>query len=88
MRSKSMASGNIYKDGGRYDVSLTVVDFTDITNTIVPIFYKNPITGIKYYDQIDWCKINSLMVNRIHLTVEGINSIINIKPGRILGRSF
>ena len=52
MRSKSMASGNIDKSVGRSDVSLTVVYFTDITNTIVPIFNKNPIIGIKYYDHI------------------------------------
>ncbi len=81
-------SGKIYKYGGKSAVSLTIVDFTDITNTIVPFFNKNPIIGIKLYDYLDWCKIHSLMINCSHLTVEGINSIRKIKSGMNIGRSF
>ena len=81
-------SGKIYKYSGKSAVSLSIVDFTDITNTIVPFFNKNPIFGIKLYDYLDWCKIHSLMVNRSHLTVEGINSIRKIKSGMNMGRSF
>ena len=81
-------SGKIYKYGGKSAVSLTIVDFTDITNTIVPFFNKNPIIGIKFYDYLDWCKIHSLMNNRSHFTVEGINSIRKIKSGMNIGRSF
>jgi hypothetical protein len=64
------------------------LDFTDITNIIVPFFNKNPIIGIKLYDYLDWCKIHSLMINRSHLTVEGINSIRKIKLGMNTGRKF
>ena len=81
-------SGKIYKYGGKSAVSLTIVGFTDITGIIVPFFNKNPIIGIKLYDYLDWCKIHSLMVNRAHLTVEGINSIRDIKSGINRGRSF
>ena len=81
-------SGKIYKYGGKSAVSLTIVDFTDITNIIVPFFNKNPLIGIKLYDYLDWCKIHSLMINRSHLTVEGINSIRKIKSGMNIGRSF
>ncbi len=81
-------SGKIYKYGGKSAVSLTIVDFTDVTNTIVPFFNKNPIIGIKLYDYLDWCKIHSLMINRSHLTLEGINSIRKIKSGMNIGRSF
>ena len=81
-------SGKIYKYGGKSAVSLTIVDFTDITNIIVPFFNKNAIIGIKLYDYLDWCKIHSLMINRAHLTVEGINSIREIKSGMNIGRSF
>ena len=81
-------SGKIYKYGGKSAVSLTIVGFTDITNTIIPFFNKNPIIGIKLYDYIDWCKIHSLMINRSHLTVEGINSIRKIKSGMNKGRSL
>ena len=81
-------SGNIYKYSGKSAISLTVVDFNQITNTIVPFFNKYPIIGVKLYDYLDWCKIHSLMVNRSHLTVEGINSIRKIKSGMNMGRSF
>lgn len=81
-------SGKIYKYGGKSAVSLTILDFTDITNIIVPFFNKNPIIGIKLYDYLDWCKIHSLMINRAHLTVEGIKSIREIKSGMNTGRSF
>ena len=83
-----LGSGKIYKYGGKSAVSLSIVDFTDITNIIVPFFNKNAIIGIKLYDYLDWCKIHSLMINRAHLTVEGINSIREIKSGMNIGRSF
>lgn len=75
------ASGKISKYNGKYAVSLTIVDFTDISKIIVPFFNKNPIIGIKLYDYLDGCKIHSLMMNRSHFTVEGINSIRKIKFG-------
>jgi hypothetical protein len=43
---------------------------------------------MKLYDYLDWCKIHSLMLNRSHLTVEGINSIRKIKSGMNTGRNF
>lgn len=85
---KYFGSGNIYKYGGKSAVSLTIVDFTDITNTIIPFFNKYPIMGIKLYDYLDWCKIHSLMINRSHLTVEGISSIREIKSSMNKGRNF
>lgn len=81
-------SGKVYKYGGKSAVSLTILDFTEITNVIVPFLNKKPIIGIKLYDYLDWCKIHSLMVNRAHLTVEGIQSIREIKSGMNTGRSF
>ena len=85
---KYFGSGKIYKYGSKSAVSLTIVDFTDITKIIVPFFNKNTIIGIKLYDYLDWCKIHSLMINRSHFTVEGINSIRKIKSGMNIGRSF
>lgn len=81
-------SGKIYKYSGKSAISLTIVDFNHITNTIVPFFKKNPIIDVKLHDYLDWCKIHSLMVNRSHLTVEGLNSIRKIKSGMNMGRSF
>ena len=81
-------SGKIYKYGGQSAISLTIVDFTDITNIIIPLLNKHPIIGIKLYDYLDWSKIHSLMINCSHLTVEGINSIRKIKSGMNTGRYF
>ena len=81
-------SGKIYKYGGKSAVSLTIVDFADITNIIVPFFNKYPILGIKLYDYLDWCKIHNLMINRLHFTVQGIGSIRNIKSGMNTGGNF
>jgi hypothetical protein len=46
-------SGKIYKYTGKSAVSLSIVDFTDITNKIIPFFNKNSIIGIKLYDYLD-----------------------------------
>ena len=83
-----LGSGRIYKYAGKSAISLTIVDFKDITNILVPFFNENPIIGIKLHDYLDWCKIHSLMLNRSHLTVEGINSIRKIKSGMNTGRNF
>jgi hypothetical protein len=64
------------------------VEFEPITNTLIPFLNENPIIGIKLYDYMDWCKIHSLMFNRSHLTVEGINSIRKIKSGMNRGRDI
>jgi len=81
-------TGKIYKYAGKSAISLIIVDFKDITNILVPFFNENPIIGIKLYDYFDWCKIHSLMLNRSHLTVEGINSIRKIKSGMNTGRNL
>ena len=81
-------SGKIYKYTGKFAVSLTIVDFKDITDIIIPFLNKNPIIGIKLYDYLDWCKIHCLMINRSHLTVEGIDSIKEIKSGMNRGRDL
>jgi hypothetical protein len=83
-----LGSGKIYKYAGKSAVSLTIVDFKDITNIFIPFFNENPIIGVKLYDYLDWCKIHSLMLNRSHLTVEGIYSIRMIKSGMNTGRYF
>jgi len=83
-----LGSGKIYKYAGKSAVSFTIVDFKDITNILVPFFNENPIIGMKLYDYLDWCKIHHLMLNRSHLTVEGINSIRKIKFGMNRGREI
>jgi hypothetical protein len=47
-----LGSGKIYKYAGKSAISLTIVDFKDITNILVPFFNENPIIGIKLYDYL------------------------------------
>jgi len=79
-------SGKLYYYGGKRAVSLIIIDFKAITDILIPFFNENPIIGIKLYDYMDWYKIHSLMINRSHLTVEGINSIRKIKSGMNTGK--
>jgi len=46
-------AGKIYKYSGKSAVSLSIVDFADISNIIVPFFHLNPIIGVKLYDYLD-----------------------------------
>jgi len=48
-----LGSGKIYKYAGKSAINLTIVDFKDITNILVPFFNENPIIGIKLYDYLD-----------------------------------
>lgn len=81
-------AGKIYNYPGKSAISLSIVSFTDITDKVIPFFNENGIIGIKLYDYLDWCKIHSLMLNGSHLTIEGINSIKEIKSGMNTGRDF
>ena len=65
---KYLGSGKIYKYPSTSAVSLTIVNFSDITYTIIPFFEKNPLRvsllrslGVKLLDYLDWCKIARLM---------------------------
>jgi hypothetical protein len=80
-------SGKVYKYNGKSAVSVEIVNFSDITNTIIPFFKENSLVGVKLQDYIDWCKIHKLMIYRAHLTVEGINTIKLIKSGMNRGRN-
>lgn len=59
-----LGSGKIYKYPGKPAVSLTVFNFSDINNLIIPFFEKNPLLGWlrpKLLDFQDWCKVAKLM---------------------------
>ena len=67
---------------------MSIVDFSLITEKIIPLLKKNTLVGVKSLDYQDWCKIHELMVNRSHLTIEGMNLIRKIKLGMNSGISF
>jgi hypothetical protein len=72
---KYLGSGKIYKYYGKPAVVLTIFNFSDITNIIIPFFDKNPLLGVKLFDYIDWCKIAKLMNEGSHLTIDRLNLI-------------
>lgn len=81
-----LGAGQIYKYT-KSAVHLNIVDFSLITNKIIPLFEENPLVGVRSQDYFDWCKIHKLMLDRTHLTVEGINFIREIKLGMNRGRN-
>ena len=60
-------------------LSLQVVNHSDIMNIIIPFFDKYPIQGKKFLDFYDFKKIAEMINNKEHLTLEGLNKILNIK---------
>jgi hypothetical protein len=84
--AKYLGSGNIYKYPGKPAIVLTIFNFSDINNLIIPFFEKNPLLGVKLMDYLDWCKVAKLINKGLHLTEEGFNLIREIKSGMNTGR--
>ena len=81
-----LVSGKIYKYPGKPAVVLTIFNFSDINNLIIPFFENNPLLGVKLIDYLDWCKVARLIEKGSHLTIEGLNLIREIKSGMNTGR--
>jgi hypothetical protein len=84
--AKYLGSGKIYKYPGKPAIVLTIFNFSDINNLIIPFFEKNPLLGVKLMDYLDWCKVAKLINKGLHLTEEGFNLIREIKSGMNTGR--
>jgi len=69
-------------------VQLQITTFSDVNNIIIPFFDKYPILGKKSLDFLDFKTVSKLMLNRKHLTVEGLQQIIKIKEKMNLGRKW
>ena len=83
---KYLGSGKIYKYPNKPAIYLTIVKFSDITDTIIPFFDINPLLGVKLFDYLDWCKVVKIMADGSHLTPEGLDLIRQIKSGMNTGR--
>jgi hypothetical protein len=83
-----LGSGSIYKYHKQSAINITIINYSDISNKIIPFFNEYPVMGVKLYDYLDWCKINNLILDGFHLTPEGINFTNNIKAGMNKGRDF
>jgi len=70
--------GRINKHG-ELGIDYVISKFSDIENKIIPLFKKYPIIGVKNKDFEDWCEIASMIKEKKHLTLEGLNKIKQIK---------
>lgn len=78
---KHLGAGKVYKNTNKPAVYINISDFKSITNLIIPFFEKNPVHGAKSLDFIDWCKIQKLIFENKHRTLEGLDLINNIRSG-------
>jgi len=51
--NKYLNTGNIYNYSEKSAVVLEIVNFSDISDIIIPFFEKYPIIGIKQLDYLD-----------------------------------
>jgi len=76
---KYLGSGTLIIN--RSSIDLVFYNFLDIESIIVPLFNNYPLIGYKKFDYLDFCKVVSIVKNKDHLTLEGLDSIKQIKSG-------
>ena len=77
--------GKIYKHSVNA-VVYRVSKRSDLTEKILPFFFKYPILGIKALDFKDFCFISELIENKAHYSKEGLDQILHIKVNMNSGR--
>lgn len=69
-------------------VNYTVTEFYDIYSIIMPFFKQYPLKGIKSLNFEDFYKVAEIMHKSEHLSLEGINKIIEIKKNMNSNRTL
>lgn len=77
--SNYFEAGTVYFNRSAY--VFRVVNFTELTDKILPLFKDNIIQGIKYFDYLDFLKAVEIVKEKRHLTLEGLEEIQKIKNG-------
>ena len=67
-------------------VNFNVTKFSDIQELIIPFFLKHKILGVKFLDFEDWCRASEIIINKGHLSKEGLAKIFELKAGMNRGR--
>ena len=60
-------------------VSLAITKTSELIEIIIPFFEKYPIQGLKSLDFADFKKVAMMIGAKEHLTIEGLNRILEIK---------
>ena len=69
-------------------VEYRVCKFQDVDAKIIPFFHKYKIRGVKAEDYSDWCIVAHMILEKRHLTKEGLEQIRRIKAGVNRGRKL
>lgn len=84
---KYLGCGAIEKVSTRpNEVKYVIYKFGGICNNLIPLFQKYPLQGVKSLNFSDFCKVANLMINKVHLTKEGIEEVKLIKSQMNTGR--
>ena len=80
-----------FECGGVKKRNIDAVDFKlnkfeELENIIIPFFDKYSLIGDKVKNFEDFKKVSDLMVNKSHLTEEGLNKILSIKSNMNMNR--
>jgi hypothetical protein len=84
--SSYLGCGNVSLSSTANAVNFRVTGIADLTDKILPFFFKYPIEGVKAKDFDDFCKVAELMRSKVHLTSDGLEQIRKIKSGMNRGR--
>ena len=63
-----------------------VTEFNEIQKKIIPFFQKYPLHSVKALDFKDFCQVADIMMDKKHVTKEGLEQIRKIKAGMNTGR--
>ena len=70
---------NQYVSKSDNTVSLAITKNSELIEIIIPFFEKYPIQGVKSLDFSDFKKVAMMIGAKEHLTIEGLNRILEIK---------
>ncbi len=79
--------GVIVNKKTRNEASFRVNSLQDLTNIIIPHFSNYPLLSQKAADFLLFTKIVKLINNKVHLTEDGLQQIINIRASMNTGLS-
>ena len=79
--------GKINIDPKRESSKYTIIKLNDLKNVIIPHFEKYPLLTQKYADFCLFQRVLEIISNKNHLSIEGLQKIINIKAAMNKGLS-
>lgn len=79
--------GTIYQENNTNSASYKVLSVTELNNVIIPHFDKYPLLSQKLADYLLWKEAIQILVNKEHLSQNGLEKILGIRSSLNLGLS-